>query len=200
MNIGVFASGRGSNFQAIINAIKNGDLPAQVTIVISNNSKAGVLEIAQRNNIPNRHISERQFGSEKEFCSALLNILHQYRVDLIALAGYMKKIPVDIIQAYRGRIVNIHPGLLPEFGGEKMYGHFVHEAVIKTGKKISGATVHIVDEDYDHGEILRQSMVPVDPSDTPESLAAKVLEVEHRLYPEVLRDIALGKISSVKIK
>ncbi len=194
MNIAVFASGRGSNFQAILEAIHHGLLPAHITLVVSNNSQAGALELARLHKIPAVQLSQRQFSDEEAFVNRLLELLREHRVELIALAGYMKKVPTRIIQEYRNKIVNVHPALLPRFGGPGMYGIHVHEAVIASGVKISGATVHIVDEEYDHGPIVIQRPVEVEPDDTPETLAAKVLKIEHELYPEALRAFAEGRV------
>jgi len=187
----VFGSGRGSNFQAILTAIQAGSLPGiSIALVVSNNSDAGILAIARDHDIPALHCSRKQFADEEAFEAALLGLLRKYGVEAIALAGYMKKVPSPVIAAYRGRILNIHPALLPRFGGEGMYGRHVHEAVLAAGMRESGATVHLVDEEYDHGAIVLQRRVPVMPGDTPEMLAARVLEVEHRLYPEALRRFA----------
>jgi phosphoribosylglycinamide formyltransferase-1 len=195
LNIGVFGSGRGSNFQAIVDAIARGDLPnATIAVVVSNNSPAGMLSIARANSLPAIHLSMNQFAGEEEFVRAQLEALRAHGVNCIVLAGYMKKLHPRIIAAYRNSILNIHPALLPAFGGQGMFGMRVHEAVISSGSPVSGATVHLVDEEYDHGSILLQKSVPVDRGETPESLAAKVLRIEHELYPEALRLIAEGKI------
>ncbi|MFH0992038.1 MAG: phosphoribosylglycinamide formyltransferase [bacterium] len=194
MNIAVFVSGRGSNFSAILNAIQQGTLPARVSLLISNNSSAGAIEIAHEHAIPAYHISQQQFADEELFVNKLLCVLDDHNTDLIALAGYMKKIPVRVIQAYRNRILNIHPALLPGFGGKGMYGHFVHESVIASGAKFSGATVHLVDEEYDRGHIVLQGVVPVEEHDTPATLAAKILKVEHKIYSEALRAFAEQRV------
>lgn len=194
MNIAVFASGRGSNFQAILNAIHSGRLPASISLVVSNNSSAGALEIARAEGIPALHRSLRQFPTQDSFDDSLLAALESHRVDLIALAGYMKKLSSRIISLYKNRIVNIHPALLPAFGGPGMYGIHVHEAVLRSGAKVSGVTVHVVDEEYDHGLILAQETVRVEPGDTPESLAARVLTLEHDLYPRVLAAFAENRV------
>lgn len=194
MNIAVFASGRGSNFQAILSAIQGGRLPASISLVLSNNSSAGALEIARAHGIPAVHRSLRQFPTQEAFDDDLLALLRQHRVDLIALAGYMKQLSHRFVAQYRNRIVNVHPALLPSFGGPGMYGIHVHEAVIRSGAKVSGVTVHIVDEQYDHGLILAQETVPVLPEDTPESLAARVLILEHDLYPRVLAAFAQNRV------
>ncbi|HTP13839.1 MAG TPA: phosphoribosylglycinamide formyltransferase [Bacteroidota bacterium] len=194
MNIAVFASGRGSNFNAILNAVAEGRLPARVSLLVSNNSNAGAMELARSRNIPAVHVSQKQFSSEEEYVERLLALLSQYRVDLIALAGYMKHVPTKVIERFRNRVVNIHPALLPDFGGKGMFGINVHEAVIASGAKVSGATVHIVDEEYDHGAIVLQKTVDVSPDDTPETLAAKVLNIEHEIYPQALAAFAAGRV------
>ncbi len=194
MNIAVFASGRGSNFQAILNAIDAGLLPARITVLISNKSDAGALEIARARGIPTSQLSQKLFPSEEALAEAMLNVLSKQRAEFIALAGYLKKIPLQVVRRYRNRIVNIHPALLPSFGGAGMYGHYVHEAVIASGVKVSGASVHLVDEEYDRGPIVMQKTVDVAPDDTPDSLAAKVLTIEHEIYPFVLKAFAEGQV------
>ncbi len=194
MNIAVFASGRGSNFQAILNAIHQGDLPARVGVIISNNSSAGALEVARSQNIPAYHLSQRQFSSDQELVERTLSVLQDHSADFVALAGYMKKLPPELIKRYRNRIVNVHPALLPAFGGPGMYGMHVHAAVLQSGAKITGATVHLVDEEYDHGPIVMQRAVEVVPEDTPESLGAKVLRIEHAIYPLALKAFAERRV------
>ena len=195
LRIAVLGSGRGSNFDAILKAIRQGEIPsARIRLAISNNSNAGILEIARAHSLPALHLSQRQFASEDEYVDSMLAVLDEHDVNCIVLAGYMKRLPARIVTAFRGRILNIHPALLPKHGGQGMYGHFVHEAVIQSGEKISGATVHIVDEEYDHGAILLQRTVEISPDDTPESLAAKVLRLEHELYPEAIRLFSEGRI------
>jgi phosphoribosylglycinamide formyltransferase-1 len=194
MNIAIFASGRGSNFQAILSAIDSGLLPARITVLISNNSDAGAMEIARARRIQTSHLSQKMFPSEEALAEAMLNVLSLQRSELIVLAGYLKKIPLQVIRRYRNRIVNIHPALLPLFGGAGMYGHFVHEAVIASGMKVSGATVHLVDEEYDRGPIVMQKTVEINKEDTPDLIAAKVLKIEHEIYPLALKAFAEGKI------
>ena len=196
LKIAVFASGRGSNLVAILKAIDSGRIKgAKVVVVISNNSGSGALGTARRNGIPALHISEKQFTSEGEFDSHVLGTLDHHLVNFIALAGYMKKVSPAVISRYRNRIVNVHPALLPKFGGPGMYGGHVHAAVIASGDAVSGATVHIVDEVYDRGAIVLQKSVAVAPGDTPESLAARVLAVEHEIYPEAIGLFAVGKVT-----
>jgi phosphoribosylglycinamide formyltransferase 1 len=195
LNIAVFGSGRGSNFQAILAAIEKGSIPeARIACVISNSSTAGILQIARDHSLPAYHLSQTLAGSEEAFVEHLLDLLDSCAVNLIVLAGYMKLLPPQVIARFRHRILNIHPALLPGFGGKGMYGHHVHEAVLAAGEIESGATVHLVDEVYDHGTIILQKKVPVLPGDSPDDLANRVLAVEHELYPEVLRRIAAGTL------
>jgi len=195
LRIAALGSGRGSNFKAILSAIQEKKIPAaRICLVISNNSSAGILETARASSLPAIHLSQKQHPSEELFVEALLTLLRKHDINLIILAGYMKRIHPRVVKAYRNRILNIHPALLPKFGGKGMYGRHVHEAVIQAGEEFSGATVHIVDEVYDHGPVVLQKRVPVAPEDTPETLAAKVLKIEHELYPEALRLIAEGRI------
>jgi phosphoribosylglycinamide formyltransferase 1 len=194
MNIAIFASGRGSNFQAILSAIDSGFLPARITALISNRSDAGALDIARSRKIQASHLSQKMFPSEDALAEAMLNVLSLQKVELIVLAGYLKKIPLQVIRRYRNRIVNIHPALLPFFGGPGMYGHFVHEAVIASGMKVSGATVHLVDEEYDHGSIIIQKTVEIVQEDTADSLAAKILKIEHEIFPKALKAFIEGRI------
>lgn len=194
MNIAVFASGRGSNFQAILNAIDDGRLPARVALLVSNNSKAGALELARSRKIPAMHLNQKQYSSEDMYEERLLELLERHGVELIALAGYMKRIPVKVIDRYKNRILNIHPALLPAFGGAGMYGIHVHEAVLASGARTTGATVHIVDEEYDEGPIVMQKAVDVLSGDTPETLAARVLLVEHEIYPKAIAAFASKRV------
>ena len=195
LNIAVFASGRGSNLRAILDAIKAGKIRnTQIVAVISNNSDAGALGIARENKIPAVHLSRKYFEPDETFNDAVLQKLQEHKVNFIVLAGYMKKIDRSLIRAYKNRMLNIHPALLPEFGGKGMYGMHVHEAVIACGAKISGATIHVVDEEYDHGPIVIQRTVRIAPNETPETLAAKVSTVEHEIYPEAIRYFAKGRV------
>jgi len=195
MNIGVFASGRGSNFQAILNAIQKGLLPARVVLVLSNKGDAGALEIARAYSLTAVHFSRKQFPDESSFAEAMLDVLKKHNVQIVALAGYLKKIPLNVVREYRNHILNIHPALLPSFGGAGMYGHYVHEAVLASGAKLSGATVHLVDEEYDRGPIVLQKAVAVEALDTPETLAEKVLKIEHEIYPLALKAFAEHRVT-----
>ena len=182
MRLAVFASGGGSNLQAIL------DSPdITVALCVSNDDNAQALTRAAAAGVPVVVLNPDSFSCEDAYASALLRELERRRVDALALAGYLKKIPSEVVAAFRGRILNIHPSLLPDFGGKGMYGIHVHRAVLAAGAQRSGATVHFVDEEYDTGPILLQESVPVLPDDTPECLARRVLVVEHRLYPRALR-------------
>jgi phosphoribosylglycinamide formyltransferase-1 len=193
--LGVLASGGGTNLQAIIDRIEAGHLTARIAVVISNNSQAGALERAKRHGLPTVHLSRPMFLSDEEHDLALLRTLQERGVELVILAGYMKKLGRQTIAAYRNRILNIHPALLPGFGGPGMYGRSVHEAVLASGATVSGVTVHLVDEEYDHGPIVVQRTVPVYPGDTPETLAERVLAQEHALYAEVIQLFAEGRVT-----
>jgi phosphoribosylglycinamide formyltransferase-1 len=194
LNLIVLASGGGTNLQAIIDNIEAGKLDAQIKLVISNNSKAFALERAKNHHIRAMHLSHKQFDTPEEFDQRLLSVLKENETDMIVLAGYMKMISPTVIREYKNRIINIHPALLPSFGGKGMYGIHVHDAVIKSGAKVTGVSVHLVDEIYDHGAIVMQKTVPVLDDDTPESLAERVLKAEHLAYSEALQLFAQDKI------
>jgi formyltetrahydrofolate-dependent phosphoribosylglycinamide formyltransferase len=187
MRVAVAVSGRGSNLQALLDTL-TANAPARVVLVISNRADAGALERAQARGIATAVLADPADGEE------WLRVLEPARVDLVVLAGYVKLVPGDVIRRYRGRVINIHPALLPAFGGPGMYGARVHQAVLASGRPESGATVHLVDEEYDRGPILGQARVPVLPGDTADALASRVLEVEHRLLPAaVLAAARAGK-------
>ncbi|MCD6532398.1 phosphoribosylglycinamide formyltransferase [bacterium] len=194
MNLAVFVSGSGTNLQAIIDAVAGGKLAADVKLVLSSRQDAFALQRAEKHGIPAVYLSSKEFDSREKFVRAMLETLRRHQVDFIALAGYMRRVPPEVVQKFKNRITNIHPALLPAFGGKGMYGIRVHRAVIEYGCKVTGVTVHLVDEEYDRGPIVAQRCVPVLDDDTPESLAARVLEVEHQLYPEVLQLFAEGKV------
>jgi phosphoribosylglycinamide formyltransferase 1 len=195
LNIVVFGSGRGSNFTSVVDAIDSGRLrDCRIVLVVSNNAEAGILDHARRRNIPVLHWSRKMYATDEAYCAAMLAALREARADLIVLAGYMKFLPAPIITAFSNRILNIHPALLPSFGGTGMYGLHVHRAVLAAHEPLTGATVHIVDEEYDHGPIVIQRTVPVLASDSPDSLAGRVLEMEHHILPEAIRLFAEGRI------
>jgi phosphoribosylglycinamide formyltransferase-1 len=195
LRIAAFASHGGSNLQALIDACRAGEIEGEIRVVISNNRKAKALERAADAGIDTLHLSEKSFDSRDEFVEALLSALDARDINLICLAGYMKFLPEEVIEHVGGRVINIHPALLPKFGGKGMFGLHVHEAVLAAGESETGVTVHQVDHVYDHGKILAQRKVPVRPDDTPETLQKRVLEIEHKLYPEVVARIAAGDIT-----
>ena len=194
LKLAVFASGRGSNFNAILGAVHRDALQLDIVLCLSDREDAGALDVAVKHGVPTRVIQPKSFTSESDCADAMMSILEEHDVNFIALAGYMRKIDPAVTAAYSGRIVNIHPALLPAFGGKGMYGRRVHEAVIAYGVHWTGATVHVVDDQYDNGPIVLQEPVPVLASDTVDDVAARVLEVEHRLYPAALRLFADGRI------
>jgi phosphoribosylglycinamide formyltransferase-1 len=188
LRVAVLVSGSGSNLEAILQAMEAGQLPGvNVVLVISSRADAYALERARRHKVTALAIDSRQFASDAAFQEAVLSSLMEAQIDVICLAGYLKLVGPEIIRRYVGRILNIHPALLPKYGGPGMYGHHVHEVVLRSGDQESGCTVHVVDEKFDHGPILAQVRVPVMPGDTAESLAQRILEQEHKLYPQTLR-------------
>ena len=185
--LAVLASGRGSNLQAIVDHFDNlaRERVAKVVLVASNRADSPALIRAATASIDIAHFNAADDGTE------LLDLLKKHRIDLVVLAGYLKRIPSKVIREYSGRMINIHPALLPAFGGDGMYGVRVHEAVIASGAKESGVTVHLVDDDYDRGPIVAQWRIPVEPSDTADKLAARVLNVEHVVYPRTIEMVAI---------
>jgi formyltetrahydrofolate-dependent phosphoribosylglycinamide formyltransferase len=179
MRVAVALSGRGSNLDALLKSL-GPEAPARVVLALSNRPDAGGLARAAAYGVPAEVLADPSDPAE------WLGWLDRHAVDLVVLAGYLKLVPAGVIARYRGRILNIHPALLPAFGGPGMYGRRVHEAVLASGARETGATVHLVDEVYDRGAVLSQARVPVLPDDTPDRLASRVLEAEHRLLPAVV--------------
>lgn len=194
LHLGFFASHGGSNMQAIIDNIKKGKLDAIPSVLISNNSNSGAIQRAINENIPYYHISSKTHQNEEDYIQTIIDVLDKHNVDTLVLAGYMKILDKRIISHFNGRALNIHPALLPKYGGKDMYGIKVHQAVIAAKEKQSGVTVHLINENYDDGCILAQSIVEVCAEDTVEILAARVLEQEHIIYSETLQKIALNEI------
>lgn len=186
-NITVFASGSGTNFQSIISATQSGILNARLVGLICNRDGIGAIEKATASRIPSVVVNPNDFLSPQQYEDSLIEQLEFWDTDIIVLAGYLKKIPVSVIEKFPNRILNIHPSLLPKYGGKGFYGLNVHSSVIEAGGKESGCTVHIVTEKYDEGPILGQSKIPVLEGDTPEKLAKRVLEQEHILYPRIIQ-------------
>jgi phosphoribosylglycinamide formyltransferase-1 len=192
INLGVLASGRGSNLQAILDATAAGKLDARVVVVISDKKEAQALERARLHHISTVHLSPKDYSSRESYDQAIVKILQEYAVDLVVLAGYMRIITPDLIHAYRNRVMNIHPSLLPAFPGL----HAQRQA-LDHGVKVTGATVHFVDEQVDHGPIIIQTTVPVLATDTEETLSARILEQEHRIYPLAIQWFAEGRLKII---
>ena len=193
-NIAIFVSGGGSNFMAIHHQIQKREIPGEIVLVISNNPNCGAIEYANENSISHVIINETRYPNSHTRGELLTDTSLKAKINLICLAGYMKMLPPAFVKQYENKILNIHPGLLPEFGGKGFFGMRVHEAVINSGKRESGATVHFVDEIYDHGPIILQKKVEVLKTDTAESLAARILKLEHELFPEVVKAFCENKI------
>lgn len=192
--LAILVSGRGSNMLALIRASTEQRLSAEVRIVISNNRDSAALASARAHNIAVAHLSARAYPEPRALDRAMRDTLLAQQVDFVLLAGFMKKIGPATLAAFKRRILNIHPSLLPEFGGRGMYGPHVHEAVLAAGKTETGVTVHLVEGGYDEGAILARRKVPVRKTDTAATLAERVLRVEHQIYPETLQKIIKGRI------
>lgn len=180
--------------QAVVHAIRNENLQAEPRVVISNHSNSGAIRFAQAEGILWRHLSGRTHPDPDLLDRAILTALQAHDVELVLLAGYMKLLGPRTIAEYRGRILNIHPALLPKYGGKGMYGMRVHQAVLTAKEEQTGVTIHLADEEYDHGEIIAQCTVPVEESDTSETLSARVLQREHHFLVETLQAIVDGRI------
>ncbi len=190
--IALFASGSGSNAENIAVHFVD-DAAVDVSLLLTNNPKSGVIDRARRGFGCERHVPVLLFDRPTFYqTNRITEILRQQRIDLIVLAGFMWLMPADLVRAFPGRIVNIHPALLPKFGGKGMYGHFVHEAVVAAGETQSGITIHFVNEQYDEGQIIFQASCPVLPTDTPEHVARRVQALEHAHYPRVVADVLAG--------
>ena len=198
MNIAIFASGSGSNAEAIMKAQKEGRLSAKIGLVVTNKAKAGVIQRAAAYNAPYVVLNNKDFSNEEEYVDSLIYALDEKNIDFVVLAGYLQLIPARLVEKFRNRITNIHPALLPSFGGKGYYGHKVHEAVLDAGCKVSGVTVHIVDEKYDRGPIISQKSVPVFDDDSAKSLAERILVEEHKIYPATLQLFAEGRVEVSK--
>jgi phosphoribosylglycinamide formyltransferase, formyltetrahydrofolate-dependent len=180
-NIAIFASGAGSNAQKIIDHFRDSSL-AKVTLILSNKAEAGIFKIAEKEQIPAVLIDKEQFFRGDTY----IKLLQEAKTDLVVLAGFLWKVPANLVTAFPNRIINIHPALLPKFGGKGMYGHFVHEAVLAAGEKESGITIHYVNEKYDDGGVILQEKCIITTEDTPESLARKVQVLEHKWFPLIV--------------
>jgi formyltetrahydrofolate-dependent phosphoribosylglycinamide formyltransferase len=191
----VSGHGRGSNLQAIMDACKEGRIDGRVAVVIGVKDDAPAMERARSQGILTVEVRPKEFATDEEYGDRLLAVLSEYQIDLACLAGYMRVLPSSVVRAYRWRIMNIHPALIPLFGGKGMYGEHVHQAALDYGVKVSGCTVHFVDEEYDTGPIILQKAVPVEEGDTVETLAARILVQEHKAYPEAIQLFAQGRLN-----
>lgn len=188
--VAVFASGTGSNLQAILDhqAFLGARGSAHVVLVASDQPNAGALQRARDAGITAIALDRDARGT------GLMTILGTHRIEMLVLAGYLRLVPAEVVRHYRGRIINVHPALLPEFGGPGMYGHHVHDAVVQRGARLTGPTVHFVDERYDEGPLIAQWPIPVNPEDTADEVARRVLDVEHLLFPRIVDAVAAGRV------
>ena len=187
MRLGFLASHRGSGMQAVLDACASGRLAATPAVAISNNRDAEALVRAARAGVPHCHLSRATHPEPDALDGAILDALRSHGVELVLLTGYLRPLGPRTLAHYPGRVLNVHPALLPKYGGQGMYGHHVHEAVLAAGETESGCTIHITDEEYDHGPIILQRTVPVLPGDTPDTLADRVQAAEREAYPEAVR-------------
>ena len=195
MRLAVFASGGGSNLGAVLDAIDEDRLDALVVLVVTDREGIGALERAEAREIPTVVLPPAASGETGEWSADLIDTLARYEVGAVALAGYLRRIPAPVVHAYRHRILNVHPSLLPAFGGPGMFGSRVHTAVLEYGAQFTGATVHLVDDEFDTGPVVLQQTVEVYENDTPEALAARVLKVEHEIFPLALSLLASGRLN-----
>ena len=200
LKIGFLASHRGSSMQAILNAISNGSLEAKAAVVISNNTDSIALSVARNQKIPAYHFSQQELGAAVDLDETILAALKDNDVNLIVLSGYLRKLGEKTLSFYEGRILNIHPSLLPKYGGQGMYGKRVHEAVIAAGDKISGASIHLVEDEYDTGRVIARQTVQVIDEDTPTSLASRIEKIEPEFFVNTLQRIISGDITLSELR
>ncbi len=193
-SLAFLASHNGTSMRAIVAACRDGSLRASPAVLISNNGDSAVMAWAKENKIPTVHISAKTAGSDAAADAAIAATLAQYGADLVILAGYMRKLGPETLGSFARRILNVHPALLPKFGGQGMYGQHVHEAVLQAGDAETGVTIHLVDGEYDKGAVVAQARVPVQADDTAATLAARVQAKEQDLYPETLKRIIAREI------
>lgn len=193
LRLGFLASHTGSSLRAIVGAITEGALEAEAVLVVSNNADAEALAFAREKGLPARHLSATTEGSPEAADRAIAEAMEAAGADLIVMSGYLRKLGPETLGRFEGRVLNIHPALLPRHGGQGMYGRRVHEAVLRDGDTVTGATVHLVDGEYDHGPMLLQAEAPVLPGDTVETLQARVMALEPQLYLQVLASIVQGR-------
>jgi phosphoribosylglycinamide formyltransferase-1 len=193
LRLGFLASHTGTSLRAIVAAIAEGALEAEAVLVVSNNADAPALAFAREQGLPAKHLSATTEGSPEAADLAIVGAMDSAGADLIVMSGYLRKLGPETLRRFEGRVLNIHPALLPRHGGQGMYGRRVHEAVLRDGDDVTGATVHLVDGEYDHGPALFQAEIPVLADDTVDSLQARVMALEPELYLEVLRTIVEGR-------
>ena len=187
INMAVFASGSGSNFINLFNKTTNNNLNGKIVLLVSNNPNSGAVKFAKNNDISVKIINKFRYKNKTTINKEYKSSLKENKIDLILLAGFMKKIPVDLIKIYRNKILNIHPSLLPNYGGKGFFGMNVHNAVFNSNEKFSGATVHYVNKDYDRGPILIQKKVEIQNCKGPNEIAKKVLKIEHEIFPKAVQ-------------
>jgi phosphoribosylglycinamide formyltransferase-1 len=195
LKLGFLASHGGSSMKAILDAIGKGALRASACVVISNNPDAPALAYARALGVPAYHLSRTRLGEAEDVDRAIAETLAVRGAELVVLSGYLRKLGPLTLERYGGRILNIHPGLLPAYGGQGMYGRHIHEAVISAGERLSGITVHVVDEEYDHGPVVAERRIPVQPGDTPQTLALRIQAQEPPFFVETLQRMAYGTLS-----
>jgi len=195
MNLGILASHRGTNFQAIIDACRQGQLSASVTVSISNNSNATALTRAKNANIPALHLSGKTHPDPEQLDAAILEALKAHKVDLVVTVGYLKKLGKKTLAHYQNRVVNIHPSLLPAYGGKGMYGQKIHAAVLQNKDAETGITIHYLDEEYDTGDVIAQVRIPVSASDTVTTLEEKILQNEHPFLIATLNQLVKQRLN-----
>jgi phosphoribosylglycinamide formyltransferase 1 len=194
LRLGFLCSHGGGSMRAILAAIESGDLAAQACVVISNNGDAPALALARSAGVPAVHLSQTRLGDAGDVDAAIAETLARHGVGLVILSGYLRKLGPQTLARFHGRILNIHPALLPRYGGKGMYGRRVHEAVIAAGEGVSGASIHVVDEHYDHGPVIARCEIPIEPGDTPETLAGRIESREPSFFVETLRRIGEGAL------
>lgn len=198
----MFASGAGTNFKALLLSRKRNKIKSDISLLISNNSDCGAVKIAKESGINCKVINKNIYPglSDKNFDELFLKELKKSKIDFIVLAGYMKLLNKEVLRKYKNRIINVHPALLPSFGGKGMYGANVHRAVIASGVKVSGITIHFVNEKYDEGKIIFQKCCDVDFEDDENSLSQKIRKLEHKYYPEIIKKFEDKKVLILKNK
>lgn len=201
MRLAVFVSGKGTNLLNIIKRNKEGFLRSEISLVVSNH-ECEAIEKSRSAGIRTKILDPRSLENETEFGNLLLEVLRKNQIEFIVLAGFLKMIPEAVVKAFQNKIINVHPALLPSFGGKGMYGMKVHQSVIDYGCKVSGATVHLVDSEYDRGPVVLQRCVPISDDDTPETLASKIHQLEYELLPEAIRlfEENLVKVEGRKVR